>query len=24
MGAFVQDPTTLVAMPRIVQVWGTA
>jgi hypothetical protein len=24
MGAFVRDPTTLVAMPRIVQVWGTA
>jgi SAM-dependent methyltransferase len=24
MAAFVQDPTTLVAMPRIVQVWGTA
>lgn len=24
MYAFVQDPTTLVALPRIVQVWGTA
>ena len=24
MCAFVQDPTTLVTMPRIVQVWGTA
>jgi hypothetical protein len=24
MGAFVQDPTTLVAFPRIVHVWGTA
>jgi SAM-dependent methyltransferase len=24
MCAFIQDPTTLVAFPRIVQVWGTA
>jgi len=24
MYAFIQDPTTLVAFPRIVQVWGTA
>jgi hypothetical protein len=24
VGAFVQDPTTFVAMPRIVQVWGMA
>jgi 2-polyprenyl-3-methyl-5-hydroxy-6-metoxy-1,4-benzoquinol methylase len=24
MDAFIQDPTTLVAFPRIVQVWGTA
>jgi hypothetical protein len=24
MNAFIQDPTTLAAFPRIVQVWGTA
>ena len=24
MHAFVQDPATLVALPRIVQAWGTA
>jgi hypothetical protein len=24
MHAFAQDPSTLVGMPRIVQVWGTA
>jgi hypothetical protein len=24
MCAFIQDPTTLVTFPRIVQVWGTA
>jgi hypothetical protein len=23
LGAFADDPSTLVALPRIVQVWGT-